>query len=663
MNLLAACWLLPLLGSGARADIAPLAPDPLKQLVLDPRVVAETTGLRLAMGEVEKEPRNPLFRADRPWENALNNLYPNVLWDEEERVFKLWYKCVLADKDVIAKMMPPATVHDVGWFLLYATSRDGLAWEKPELGLIGFDGSTRTNIVARDAPNAGVFKDPRDADPARRYKMIYDVGSGKMRVRFSPDGLRWSEPIEPRGFTPYTGDTHNNAFWDQRLGRYVCITRFYLGERLVARAESRDFLSWEDVRLALRSTIAEGRARQLYCMPSFPYANGYIGFLMVYNVGADRTVDCELAWSPDTVAWHRILPGTPLIPRGPAGSPDSACIYGPSGSPVVKDGRLMMFYGGSDEVHRGWKRHCLPCAAYLRPDGFAGYEPVESGGSGTLLTAAVRCTGRPLRVTADAARGSVRVEVAGKARFEIESCEPISGEVTGAPVAWRGGRSLQELAGEEIRLRFRLEAAKLYAFSGVELVPAAPAERRPARPAPAHAPDAAVARRATFDEDAEGWQALSNLEHRSAGGAPGGYIAVSRTESGAFAFAAADGSGGAFCGDLERRFGGAGVAIEAQVRSDRAAAATQIEIFARDIAQWSYDKLPPPGKEWTGVRAALRYDWTDDEARAAGWRPAIQAFSWRETIRNVGRVVVLPAGGSVPSSFDLDSFGMRTLVD
>jgi len=86
-------------------------------------------------GSVIKDTRNPLMPADKPWENALNNLYPNVLWDEQERVFKLWYKCVLADPDVIAKMDQPSTVHDVGWYLLYATSQDGLAWDKPSLGL------------------------------------------------------------------------------------------------------------------------------------------------------------------------------------------------------------------------------------------------------------------------------------------------------------------------------------------------------------------------------------------------------------------------------------------------------------------------------------------------------------------------------------------------
>jgi hypothetical protein len=107
-----------------------VVPDEKKHLVLDSGVVISARNARLAPGTLVKDERNPALHADQPWENALNNLYPNVLWDAEERVFKLWYKCVLADKDVIAKMDGPSTVHDVGWYLLYATSQDGVAWER-----------------------------------------------------------------------------------------------------------------------------------------------------------------------------------------------------------------------------------------------------------------------------------------------------------------------------------------------------------------------------------------------------------------------------------------------------------------------------------------------------------------------------------------------------
>jgi hypothetical protein len=73
--------------------------------------------------------------------------------------------------------------------------------------------------------------------------------------------------------------------------------------------------------------------------------------------------------------------------------------------------------------------------------------------------------------------------------------------------------------------------------------------------------------------------------------------------------------------------------------------------------------LPAPGPSWTEAEVALRFDWTDAEARAAGWRPAINAFSWQETVHHVGKVVVIPVTDDRPSAFDLGGFAMRTATE
>merc|ERR550514_1987849 len=68
---------------------------------------------------------------------------------------------------------------------------------------------------------------------------------------------------------------------------------------------------------------------QLYVQATFPYYNVYLGVLMVYNAATARQeVHCELAWSADTVAWHRIEPGTDLVPLGAEGSFESHICYG-----------------------------------------------------------------------------------------------------------------------------------------------------------------------------------------------------------------------------------------------------------------------------------------------------------------------------------------------
>lgn len=441
-----------------------------KHLVLDSRVIAETNHVRLVLGRVEKDPHNPLFRADQPWENALNNLYPNVAYDEDQRLFKLWYKDMLADQDVIQKMRPPRIIAHAGWFLLYATSRDGLVWNKPDLGLIDFDGSKHNNIVARDTANMGVFKDPYDPDPARRYKMVHDEGRGNLRVRFSADGIHWDAALTPK-IAGAVGDTHNNAFFDPHTGNYVLITRLFEGERKVARSESKDFLNWTPAEVALESLPGEKGRRQTYCMPSFPYANIYLGYVMMFNTPGDSTVDCELTWSPDSVKWYRVNPGTPFIPRGPEGSCDSGCIHASAGSAISRNGQLLIFYGGSTAKHIGTKRHCLPCLARLRLDGFAAFEPAPPGAKGFVVTQPMRCTGEPLRLSADATGGAIRIAVLDQPGFELHRCVPVKKDVTDSEVKWKGGSRFSSLKGKTVCLKFELESARLYAFSGLELLP------------------------------------------------------------------------------------------------------------------------------------------------------------------------------------------------
>ena len=287
-------------------------PSASSHLVLDTRVILATENARLRPGVVQKDLRNPLLPADKPWENSLDNLYANVIYDQEERVFKLWYHTLIVSPEARAKMMDSAEDPRPPRYNLYATSTDGIVWEKPVLGFYGFDGSKDTNIITADAWNTGVFKDLHESDPARRYKMIYDKGRGDLFARFSADGVHWDAGTRGYGFNN-NGDTHNNAFWDSRRNCYVCITRIHPGSRLVARTESCDFLHWTEPTVALRVRSDETNHRQLYCMSAFPWHDLYLGFLMLYNVAADRTVDCELTWSPDSITWSRVCPGTPFI--------------------------------------------------------------------------------------------------------------------------------------------------------------------------------------------------------------------------------------------------------------------------------------------------------------------------------------------------------------
>jgi hypothetical protein len=607
----AAAFVAALLLPAAAAGETPhtVKPDAAHLLLLDRRVVERAENAKIQVAVPEKHGGNPLFVADKPWENATNNFYPNVVWDERAAVWRLWYKDVLADADCIAKMDGPSTVHGVGWYLLYAESRDGLAWERPALGLHSFGGNTANNIVARDCPNVGVTIDPLGADPARRFRMVFDVGLGKPRVSFSGDGLHWSAAEEPRGFASAQGDTHNNAFFDTRTGKWVWFTKMYLGERLVSRLESDDFVNWRSSGVVLRSGIGEGRSTQTYALTVFPYANGYLGYLMLYHVGSGRRVDVELAWSPDSVHWERVAPGQPFLANGPEGSYDAGCIYAQAGPAVVQNGRIPVYYGGSATPHLGWKRSGHMCLASVPEDGFAFFTPADPAKPGLVYTAALRPAGGPPVVRSE-----------GQVQWERE-----------------------ELGQGRFRLKFTLGAdAKLYSIHGAVLAEVAwkPGTEPAWQPVPVRR-EALVL---NFAKGDHGWKGVDAIEHLAAEGC----VRVSRAK-GLRPIAA----GQPVPGDWTTEFGGNGLSLRARVRSSEGQGGTRFEVFAKDVAQWSFETKEQVGREWAWFEAPIQYGWSDAEATAAGWVRSPIGFGWRETLQNAGKVVVMQAGAGGGPSFDL----------
>ena len=138
-------------------------------------------------GTVEHATSGPVLAPEAPWE-GLGLIGRNcILWDADESRFKCWYPAydpTLPDAPVGAKRR---------W--AYAESRDGLSWERPNLGLTEFAGSTANNLLrlAGVGESAAVLwsvaKDPRDPDPARRYKAI-----GLDRHPRRPGELTWTGP-------------------------------------------------------------------------------------------------------------------------------------------------------------------------------------------------------------------------------------------------------------------------------------------------------------------------------------------------------------------------------------------------------------------------------------------------------------------------------------
>ncbi len=460
-------------------------------LLLDPRIVASTNNAKLELGTVQKHAANPLFGEDcfadppKRWEARLDNVYPNVIYDQDDGLFKCWYKSFIYDEpsNITALAQRPKQPYGQGAReegLLYAVSVDGIGWEKPALGIIEFEGSTANNLVMRRATHGlhagGVFKDRRDPDPARTYKFIHrNASAGRMATCFSADGLHWSQPVLWNEHDA-VGDCHNNAIWSPVLARYVCITRGWAdGIRTVLRSESADFDNWSKPVEIMRGADAHD---QIYSLPIWRYGDLYIGLPSVFHKGDEAaanwdTVDTELAISVDSVDWERICPGEALIPRGEGAYPDGAydcgCVY--AAAPFIHEGAIRLYYGGSNGLHNNWREGSLNLAT-LEMDRFAGYVPREDIGRASIETAPLLLAGERLSINAEVQPGgSIRAKLmnadgADINGFGYDDCLPVTQGGLNCELRWRGGNTA-ELAGQTLRLVFAFQKAKLYALKSI----------------------------------------------------------------------------------------------------------------------------------------------------------------------------------------------------
>ena len=92
-----------------------------KQRFMDDYVISDLQGLTKQLHQPVKHPKNPVLIQDRPWEETGPG-FGTVIYDKDEDLFKLWYEFQSQTEGPGKTGIPR---------LCYATSRDGIAWDKP----------------------------------------------------------------------------------------------------------------------------------------------------------------------------------------------------------------------------------------------------------------------------------------------------------------------------------------------------------------------------------------------------------------------------------------------------------------------------------------------------------------------------------------------------
>lgn len=420
-----------------------------KQLFLDDDFLVESSrGIRRVMQQPVKHPANPILVPDRPWEHG--GITGGTIL-QEEGLLKMWYRPHYGQHEIPGNGQIMRTA--------YATSTDGIHWEKPNLGLIEYEGSKANNLVFGNKASgygihaARLLRTPEDhlRDPARRYKMLLTFVRKKpprwgFGVAFSPDGIHWTENPEP-----VLVDNHkhygsfNTVFFDPLLERYVAYFQrrpqqkfpqpfMPAGARYMGRMESADFLHWTDPNyLALGRDDRDPIGSDLFEPAPFRYSHAdyvYLNCVIWYDEYTDQTW-VRLASSRDNLIWRWVGDRKPFIPLGPRGSWDSMMIHPMFVPPVVVGDELYFYYtakttkskpyrgvGKNDGAlakaghKRGYEDICRFSVglAKLRLDGFVAL----TGGvrTGSFTTHPIRFSGTSLELNTDASTliGATRSE-------------------------------------------------------------------------------------------------------------------------------------------------------------------------------------------------------------------------------------------------------------
>ncbi len=472
-----------------------------KQLFVDSVMIRSKQGVTRVVHPAKKR-EQPVLTAEMPWEVRTKdgvidkrvNIYGTVLRDEKTGSFRMWY----AD---------PGSV-------LYATSTDGIHWERPILKVSG-----KTNETDLHLHSPSIIEDKFETDPKKRYKAVGNASTGvddaklqRLKDKFelvdwyrdkthrlyyaahSADGLRWTIDPEPI----LLGCDTITLSQDPVTGEYLAFHKRQgdprvVGIRHVFLSVSKDMKHWsephpvhvaDEIDNKATRKLKGGTYSEYYNLSAFGYAGQWLGFVTHFRrveppsalFGNDEVnghkrsatgiIDVQLVTSRDGRHWDRCSDRSPVIPLGPHPY-DAGSIFGLCNTPVFVGDEMWMYYTAVTTPHGGLapeKQQSIALAAW-RIDGLASLQAKDKPGS--IETHDFIPEGAHLSVNASFGKGRLMVEVLdanGKTipGYEKETCVIENQDAVKLPIRWKSSASLPP--GAPIRLRFHLQGGDLFSY-------------------------------------------------------------------------------------------------------------------------------------------------------------------------------------------------------
>ncbi len=447
-----------------------------KQLFVDDYLIDGMTNTRPIMNPAVKVKENPILRPERPWEGTHLALQM-VVYDNEEQIFRMWY----SPGQHVGQRQGDTIVMTNAYegprhASCLATSEDGIHWERPELGLVEFKGSTRNNLLPPQSsmpelfpperkPGFTFFDDPHEKEAGKRFKGLVrtfgalaldpdgqQAASGavpaappgmKFHLYYSPDGREWtaceSNPVIDYSPKPGRWGPTNFMGWDPIRQVYAVHMENNLhwhgplGKRVIGRAESPDMIHWSEAETILVPTEHDTPDTEYYAMPVIAYEGLYVGMLWNFRT-TNLTHHPQIVFSRDGIHYNREF-REPFIVRGPRDDFDANSVY--ARAPIVHGDRILVYYYGTnsrspeqafdlgDKATTAIGLATLPLDGFVSLDGSKGtlgaYRPADIGPGSQMVTRSFSFSGTQLYLNMQA---PPRFNSSGSCEVQVEILAP-----------------------------------------------------------------------------------------------------------------------------------------------------------------------------------------------------------------------------------------------
>ena len=408
------------------------------------------------------------------WEKTTS--YANVLFDEEENKYKLWYGMFI-DLENFKFTKKDGAEQTEAYVTMYAESDDGINWVKPELDFVFCNGKP-TNILPFHINHGGIFIDPNREDKFKFkasvaivnwVKEIPEEKRFRVEIVGSKDGINWefigSDPLY-RFF-----DTQNIVAYDKMLGKYVGYFRHQNVGRSISRSEADDIKKLPMPTCIMSPTVDDPVDTDYYTngFTVHPYDDEMrILYSAMFHHSSDTT-DIRMAVSTDG-RFFEWVSREPIIDNYDINGKFFGQVYAfPPLLPLGKNVGLL--YNMHEFGHDDWrgemygeKPESKYCMALWNADRLAG---VKAEGTGEFFTDLKLKNGKlQINYRTLSPKGNVKVEIQDKSipveNFTINDSSVLSGDGNWVDCSWNGNSDLEKLPSMNCKIRIRIENAIVY---------------------------------------------------------------------------------------------------------------------------------------------------------------------------------------------------------